>query len=42
MVSELSDPKGARSGKELRKPEASEGMQHREKKAQISMTDLDV
>ena len=42
MVSELSDPKEARSGKGLHKPEASEGMQHREKKAQISMTDLDV
>ena len=42
MVSELSHPKEARSGKGLRKAEASEGTQHREKKAQISMTDLDV
>ena len=42
MVSESSDPKEARSEKGLRKPEALEGTQHREKKEQISLTDLDV
>ena len=42
MVLELSNPKEARLGKGLCKPEASEGTQHREKEAQISMVDLDV
>ena len=42
MVSELSDPKEAGSERRLRKPEASEGTQHRGKKAQISIADLDV
>ena len=42
MVSELSDPKEAGSKSKLHKLEALEGMQHKGKKTQISMTDLDV
>ena len=42
MVSELSNPKEGESEKGLRSPEASEGMQRKGKKAQISMADLGV